>query len=283
MSVSVIIPTYNRASTLPRALDSVFSQSQPPREVIVIDDGSVDETASLIAHHYPQVIYLSQSNSGVSHARNRGIEQAKGEWLALLDSDDSWLPEKLQLQMASLLNSPQLRLSHTDEIWIRNGTQVNQMHKHAKQGGQIFKNCLPLCAISPSAALIHRSVFDDYGLFDEQLPACEDYDLWLRICASEAVDFVAKPLVVKYGGHHDQLSRQHWGMDRFRVQALQKLLDNHQLTDENRSAAIKMLCKKCQILSQGAVKRGNQERAEYYIGIQLHYQQELPSCKAGDS
>ncbi|MEJ2622066.1 MAG: glycosyltransferase [Candidatus Thiodiazotropha sp.] len=282
MSISVIIPTYNRASTLPRALDSVFAQTQQPLEVIVIDDGSEDETPSLIAQHYPQVVYLSQANTGVSQARNRGIKQAQGEWLALLDSDDSWLPDKLQQQMSSLQRSPELRISHTDEIWIRNGTRVNQMHKHAKQGGYIFKNCLPLCAISPSAALLHRSVFDDYGLFDVHLPACEDYDLWLRVCAREAVDFVAKPLVIKYGGHQDQLSRQHWGMDRFRIHALQKLLENGPLSHEDRCAAIQMLCQKCQILSQGAMKRGNQPRADHFMAIQAQYQQELSGCKKGD-
>ncbi|MCG7866845.1 MAG: glycosyl transferase [gamma proteobacterium symbiont of Stewartia floridana] len=282
MSVSVIIPTYNRASTLPRALDSVFAQTLPPLEVIVIDDGSDDETKTVVERDYPDVIYLPQPNSGVSHARNSGIRHAKGEWLALLDSDDSWLPEKLQLQMASLNRSPQLRISHTDEIWIRNGVRVNQMNKHAKQGGYIFKHCLPLCVISPSAALIHHSVFQEYGLFDTHLPACEDYDLWLRICAKEAVDFIEKPLVVKYGGHQDQLSRKHWGMDRFRVYALQKLLDNHDLNHANRCAAIEVLCKKCLILSKGAEKRGHQERADHFMTIHARYQQELPACNTGD-
>ncbi|MCG7921948.1 MAG: glycosyltransferase [Candidatus Thiodiazotropha lotti] len=283
MSVSVIIPTYNRASTLPRALDSVFAQTHPPLEVIVIDDGSEDETKTVVERDYPDVIYLSQANSGVSHARNTGIQHAKGEWLALLDSDDSWLPEKLQLQMASLNRSPQLRISHTDETWIRNGVRVNQMNKHAKQGGHIFKQCLPLCVISPSAALIHHSVFQEYGLFDTHLPACEDYDLWLRICAKEAVDFVEKPLVVKTGGHQDQLSRKHWGMDRFRVYALQKLLDNHHLNHADRCAAIETLCKKCLILSQGAEKRGHQERADHFMAIHTQYQQELPACNTGDN
>ncbi|MBV2120669.1 MAG: glycosyltransferase family 2 protein [Candidatus Thiodiazotropha sp. (ex Ctena orbiculata)] len=282
MSVSVIIPTFNRASTLPRALDSVFAQTLPPLEVIVIDDGSDDETKTVVERDYPDVIYLPQTNSGVSHARNSGIRHAKGEWLALLDSDDSWLPEKLQLQMASLNRSPQLRISHTDEIWIRNGVRVNQMNKHAKQGGYIFKHCLPLCVISPSAALIHHSVFQEYGLFDTHLPACEDYDLWLRICAKEAVDFIEKPLVVKYGGHQDQLSRKHWGMDRFRVYALQKLLDNHDLNHANRCAAIEVLCKKCLILSKGAEKRGHQERADHFMTIHAQYQQELPACNTGD-
>ncbi|MES9940120.1 MAG: glycosyltransferase [Candidatus Thiodiazotropha sp. 6PLUC2] len=278
MSISVIIPTHNRVHTLPRALDSVFSQSLPPLEVIVVDDGSNDGTNTLIKTNYPQCIYLSQPNSGVSESRNTGIKQARGEWIALLDSDDSWLPDKLQMQMESIISSSNLRLSHTDEIWIRNGTRVNQMNKHTKHGGFIFKQCLPLCVISPSAALLHRSIFDEFGLFDPSLPACEDYDMWLRICASEAVDFVDKPLVVKYGGHDDQLSRRHWGMDRFRVYALQKLLENQKLSDSDRLAAIKTLVKKCKILRQGAEKRGHLDRAEQYKAIQLQYEQELIGC-----
>jgi glycosyltransferase involved in cell wall biosynthesis len=278
MTISVIIPTYNRAHTLPRALDSVFAQNHLPIEVIVVDDGSDDGTENLIQSDYPEVIYLSQDNLGVSQARNRGIKQAQGEWLALLDSDDAWLAEKLQVQLQRLERSPNLRLSHTDEIWIRNGTRVNPMRKHAKHGGYIFDYCLPICAISPSAALLHRSIFDEFGLFDPDLPACEDYDLWLRICAQEAVDFVETPLVIKYGGHPDQLSRQHWGMDRFRVYALQKLLESKTLSHTHHCAAIKTLVSKCRILSQGAVKRHHLERAQYFDGIQQHYRQELIHC-----
>ena len=279
MSISVIIPTYNRAHTLSRALDSVFAQSYPPSEVIVVDDGSVDDTRAMIAERYPQCIYLTQPNLGVSRARNQGITQAKGEWIALLDSDDCWLPDKLEKQMERLAESPNLRLCHTDEIWIRNGVRVNPMRKHAKSGGRIFQRCLPLCVISPSAALLHRSLFDEFGLFDPELPACEDYDLWLRICSREAVAYVDEPLTVKYGGHEDQLSHRHWGMDRFRVYALQKLLDDLPLGPSDRLAAIHTLIGKCVILSQGAEKRGKPERAEHFRNIQRHYERELTGCR----
>jgi glycosyltransferase involved in cell wall biosynthesis len=282
MSISVIIPSHNRAHTLPRALDSVFAQKLTPLEVIVVDDGSDDGTKTLIETNYPQVIYLSQPNSGVSQARNTGIMYANGDWLALLDSDDAWLPDKLEKQMESVKRSSNLRLCHTDEIWIRNGVRVNQMRKHTKHGGYIFKHCLPLCVISPSAALIHHSIFEEFGLFDPELPACEDYDLWLRICVKEAVDFVDKPLVVKYGGHQDQLSHRHWGMDRFRVYALQKLLKNQQLNSTNRCAVINTLVTKCRILSQGAEKRDRLDRAEYFMGIQQQYTQELLDCSSDD-
>jgi glycosyltransferase involved in cell wall biosynthesis len=271
MSVSIIIPTYNRASTLSRAIDSVLSQTCPPLEIIIVDDGSQDNTAQLMTERYGQCDYLYQPNQGVSSARNLGIKKARGEWIALLDSDDRWLPNKLKLQLEALSNSPQYRICHSNELWIRNGVRVNQMRKHEKSGGKIFQRCLPLCVISPSSVILHRTLFDDYGLFDTELPACEDYDLWLRICATEEVLFIDEPLIEKYGGHSDQLSRRHWGMDRFRVHALIKLLNNHKLKIIDRVAVINTLVEKCGILAQGAEKRNQQERAVYYRTIQQQY------------
>ena len=256
-TISVIIPTYNRAHTLKRALDSVLAQIRPADEIIVVDDGSTDLTAQLIKQNYPQVIYIKQANQGVSAARNTAIEIAQGEWLALLDSDDEWLPNKLETQQALLEQHPGHKLVHSDEIWIRNGVRVNQMKKHAKTGGWIFENCLPLCAISPSAAMIHKDLFAEIGLFDESLPACEDYDLWLRITAHYPVLYCEEALIRKYGGHEDQLSQQHWGMDRFRIQALVKCLEDDQLAASNRAAAQTMLTKKLTVVLKGAKKHNN--------------------------
>jgi glycosyltransferase involved in cell wall biosynthesis len=274
-SVSVIIPSHDRAQVLCRALDSVLTQTVPAAEIIVVDDGSTDNTAALVAQRYPQVSYLYQPNQGVSKARNSGVEESRGEWLAFLDSDDEWLPEKLEKQMAALQQQPHYRLCHTDEIWIRNGKRVNPMDKHAKSGGFIFENCLPLCAISPSSVLIKRDLFEQTGGFDEQLPACEDYDLWLRICAANPVLFLEQQLLRKYGGHADQLSRKHWGMDRFRVQALEKILQSGVLDARQASAVTDTLRNKCQILAAGARKRGNMERAEHYAAKIANYRHQL--------
>lgn len=270
-SVSVIIPTFDRARVLPRALDSVLAQTRPADEVIVVDDGSTDGTAELIRARYPQVRLIEQSNSGVSAARNRGIEQATGDWIALLDSDDRWLPTKLEAQFELIDQHPGHRLCHTEEIWIRNGKRVNQMDKHRKSGGDIYSQCLPLCVISPSAVLLHRSLLDEVGLFDEELPACEDYDLWLRICAHEPVLYVETPQIEKTGGHEDQLSRKHWGMDRFRIRALEKMLRGNALSSEQREETVNMLLQKAAILEQGARKRGKLERAEQYAALIERY------------
>ena len=258
--ISVIIPAFNRAHTLPKALDSVLSQTLKPREIIVVDDGSTDETNAVLAN-YPGLCIISQDNRGVSAARNVGIEKAGGEWLAFLDSDDEWLKEKLEKQWDAICIDDKL-ICHTEEIWIRNGQRVNPMKKHKKFGGIIYERCLPLCVISPSSVMIHRSVFKDVGVFDESLEVCEDYDLWLRICAKYSVLFIDEPLIVKYGGHEDQLSRKHWGMDRFRVKALEKMMSFGALNDEDEKATVNMILQKCGIIINGMKKRGNNDEAE---------------------
>ena len=249
---------------LPRALDSVLAQTRSAEEVIVVDDGSTDRTVECLEDEYPEVKVLTQENRGVSAARNRGIEVASSEWVALLDSDDEWVPEKLERQLAELAAHPELLVCHTDEIWIRHHRRVNPKRKHAKFGGRIFQYCLPLCAMSPSSVLIHRSVLDDVGLFDEEMPACEDYDLWLRICARHSVLYLDEPLVVKYGGHPDQLSRRVWGLDRFRIRALEKILETGELDEEDREAALECLLEKIDIFVAGAEKRDKWDVVESY-------------------
>lgn len=269
--IGVVIPTFNRAHTLGRALDSVFAQTLPPQQVIVVDDGSTDATAELLAK-YPDVICVRQENRGVSSARNLGIRHCGCDWIALLDSDDEWLPEKLEVQFEALAENPGHRLIHCDEIWIRNGRRVNPADRHRKRGGWIFEYCLPLCVISPSAAVIERSLLIEAGGFNEQLPACEDYDLWLRICSRFPVLYVDRPLLRKYGGHDDQLSRKHWGMDRFRVQALRDLLSAGNLSASDRQAALASLRDKCRILITGARKRGNSEIVTQYEALLAQFE-----------
>lgn len=265
--VSVIIPTYNRRNTLPRAVQSVLIQQRVSFEVLIIDDGSTDGTEQLIRENFPQAAYFYQANQGPSAARNRGIEKSRGEWLAFLDSDDEWMPGKLEAQIgffsaADQNLNPHYRIAQTEEIWIRNGKRVNAMNKHKKAGGWIFEKCLPLCNVSPSAVMIHRSLFDEIGLFDESLPACEDYDLWLRIAAKNPIGLLETPYLIKYGGHADQTSRQFPAMDQFRIQALMKILKSGALTPEQAAAARGMLEEKSRIFIQGALKRGKQSEAE---------------------
>ena len=256
--VSIVIPVYNRKDLISRALKSVMAQTVVDYEIIVVDDASTDGTWEHLNKSWdiPPVRLIRQDfNQGVSAARNRAIRAAEGEWIALLDSDDEWVPTKLEKQIDGLIDSGNF-VCHTGEIWIRNGKRVNPMKKHAKSGGWIFQKCLPLCCVSPSSVMIHRSLFDDVGLFDESLSVCEDYDLWLRIAARYSFLYLSEKLTVKYGGHEDQLSRKHWGMDRFRIRALEKILASKVLSNSDRKAAEAMLAKKTRIISQGALKRG---------------------------
>ena len=272
MQISVVIPVYNRQHTLKRALDSVMQQSSPADEVIVVDDGSTDQSADIVSKHFPQVRLLRQPNKGVSAARNAGIRSASSDWIALLDSDDEWLPQKLATVRDAFGSHPQEVLFHSDEIWIRDGVRVNAMNKHRKRGGMIFEYCLPLCVISPSAAVIHRSVFDRVGLFNEALPACEDYDLWLRLCQCLPVFYIDRPLIRKYGGHADQLSRKYWGMDRFRIRALHALMQQPGLTPQQQQQTQDMIVRKLGILIKGARKHQNHAVLEEFEPLLTHYQ-----------
>lgn len=259
MKISVIIPSYNRIHTLIRAIDSVLGQDSPVDEIIVVDDGSNDGTAEQISRLYPTLRLIQQSNRGVSAARNAGINQACHAWIAFLDSDDSWLPGKISQIRQAQNRHPEIRLFHSDEIWIRNGVRVNAMKKHLKTGGWIFERCLPRCVISPSSVVLHRSLLQSVGLFDESLPACEDYDLWLRVCHQYPVHYIDRPLITKYGGHKDQLSKQYWGIDRFRIHSIHRLLQQGELSESDYAVAMSTLIGKLEILLKGAKKHRNEK------------------------
>ena len=266
--VSVIIPVYNRAAMVKDALKSVLSQTLTDIELIVVDDGSTDDTLEVLGSFSdPRLKVLSGKRKGVAAARNRAAMVSEGRYLAFLDSDDLWLPEKLEMQLPFHQKNKNMPLSHTDEIWIRNGKRVNQMKKHEKKGGRIFEHCLPMCRISPSAAIIEREYFLSIGGFDAKFCVCEDYELWLRVSAEHEVAYLDRKLTVKRGGHEDQLSRGTWGFDRFRVMALVKIIESGSLDDEQKKAACGVLAGKADILARGYRKRKRFRQAEKYLSI----------------
>ena len=270
MNIDVIIPTYNRCEMVQKALNSILAQTLPPSSIWVIDDGSTDNTEQFITTHYPQVNYCYQKNQGVSAARNLGILNSSSEWIVFLDSDDRWLPTKLEQQFLKTTTNNRL-WSHTNETWIRNGHLVNQHEKHKKPNGWIYQECLKRCCVSPSTVMIHRSIFNTYGLFDPILPACEDYDLWLRISAYQPILLIKEALTVKNGGHSDQLSYLHWGMDRFRIQSLQKLLEDNSLDKIKKEATRLHFIKLTTILYNGALKRDKLTDTRYYHSLLSKY------------
>lgn len=261
--ISVIIPTFNRASLLERALDSVLSQTYSNWELIVVDDGSTDRTADVVSDWSARVEIKQKlqflklpTNQGVSAARNHGAEAATGEWLAFLDSDDEWLPDRLSSQFGLVASRPDLRWVHGEEIWVRNGRAVPVAPRYRKHGGFIFDRCVDVCCVGTSTVLIGRELFLRAGGFRPKFVVCEDYDLWLRVAAEHEIGLVAEPIVRKHGGHPDQLSMKYIGMDYYRALALETQLKNSQLSSSQREKVAMALAEKRRILEAGSAKHG---------------------------
>lgn len=268
--VSAIIVTYNRASFLSEAIESVINQTYFQRnpddwELIIIDDGSTDRTPEIVRNYMAdaRIKYFRTGNRGVSAARNLGLASARGNFIGFLDSDDLWLKDKIQVQISYLKAFPKAMFCLTEEIWIRHGRRVNQARKHQKYSGWVLDKVLPLCLLSLSSALFRKELFLEIGNFDETLPVCEDYDLGLRIALRYPYHFISTPLILKRGGHADQLSRRYWGMDRWRIQALEKAFQEN-LNPEQAELIKAEIVKKCKVLIGGYEKRGKIEEANYY-------------------
>ncbi len=266
--VTVIIPTFNRLTMLKEAIASVHHQTLHPLELIVVDDGSSDGTWTWLQRQTRLIALHRRRRGGPSVARNTGAARSRSPYLAFLDSDDLFQPTKLEQQISLLDQRPELALCHCNEVWLRSGKELKQKKKHEKKGGEIFEHCLPMCRISPSAAVIRRDVFQQLGGFDETLEIAEDYDLWLRLTAQHTVGFIDQALTIKRGGHEDQLSMKYGQIEIFRIQALQKLLQRDLLSEVQRSSALSTLEEKCRIYAMGCQKRGRPEEAHFY--------QELP-------
>ena len=269
--VSVIIPTYNRAHVLERALDSVLVQDYKPIEIIVVDDGSTDDTTKVLDRYEGKIRVLTQTNKGVSAARNLGIRESCGRFIALLDSDDAWTSDKVRRQIDFFKANPDVLICQTEEIWIRNGKRVNPKFKHKKPSGMIFEPSLKLCLVSPSAVMIEKSLFNIKGMFNEDFPVCEDYDLWLRIALDTPIYLIDKPCTIKYGGHEDQLSASH-SQDKYRIAAMLKLIRQNLLTDAQKAAALAVLQKKCWVYGNGCIKRGRVDEGEHYLLLESRIQ-----------
>ena len=268
--VSVIIPTYNRGWTIGEAVDSFLAQDYRDFELIVVDDGSTDNTPQVLDAYRGAIKVFRQENKGVSAARNRGISEASGRFIAFLDSDDLWLPQKLSRQVEFFNTTPDALICQTEEVWIRSGVRVNPKKRHKKPSGMIFEPSLALCLVSPSAVMIRRSLLEIVGNFDEALPACEDYDLWLRISCRFPVYHIDTPLIIKRGGHEDQLSAS-FGLDRFRIKAIKKIMESGFLSKGQYAAAVKTLKEKCNIYAAGCRKRGRIDEANYFISLSSRF------------
>ena len=271
--VDVIIPYYNRNELLKRAIRSVKAQSYPYWNLILLDDGSTQ----IFSHKsYGDKIkhYRWENNKGVSYARNQGLKISQAPWVAFLDSDDEWLPQKLEQQIQYAKQNPQYPLIHCNEIWMKNGQLLNQKKHHKKTGGRVFIPSLRLCCISPSAVLVKKELFDELGLFNEDFPVCEDYELWLRVSSRYEVGFLNQALLIKHGGHKDQLSKKYVAMDYWRVKAMLYYLKADYLSLKEQQVLKQEILKKSTILIKGYKKHNNYKKQKELEKI---YQQALNS------
>lgn len=263
-NVSVVVPVYNREKTIVRAIDSVLNQSIKPEEIIIVNDGSSDSTADVLKSYGDEITCINmRQNSGPSLARNEGVKYSKSEWIAFLDSDDCWEKDKLKSQKEYFGRYPYYQIMQSEEVWIRNGKRVNPCKHHEKKSGWIWETSLHRCLISPSGVMLKKSLFERYEGFDENLPVCEDYDLWLKISRDYPVGLDSTQAVIKYGGHVDQLSQKFPAMDRFRVKSLLGRLEIEQV-QYYRERMIDVLREKLLILIQGCEKRGKYSEADEY-------------------
>ena len=270
--VTVILPTWNRAEWLGQSIESVLSQTFRDFELVLIDDASTDSTPEILEKYSDNIRCIKFSkNLGVSSARNEAISKSSSMWIAFIDSDDFWHPEKLQKQIAHTKLRSEWPVHFTDEIWLRNGIRVNPKKKHQKIEGWIFQPSLELCLISPSSVILKREILEVHGMFDEKFRVCEDYDLWLRLTSKYEVALLNEKLMTRHGGHADQLSRFGWGIDRYRVKSIAKILDTETLSSQDKLAAKLVLRKKCSILINGFLKRGKIKEAKYYENIKNKY------------
>lgn len=275
--ISAIIPTYNRIGFLEKTLRSILQQTHPCDEIILVDDGSTDATKEFVASFTKEnknhnIIYLYQENRGAAAARNRGIEAADSEILCFLDSDDCWHEKKIETQFLAMQEKSDYKISHTREIWYRRGELLQQKKKHQPPDGEIFNACLPMCVVGMSTVMIKKEVFFRHGMFDESLPCCEDYDLWLRIAAHERFMLVNEALTIKDGGRPDQLSVLYRaGMDKYRIQALCHALDRCSLTPAQYKQAVQELEKKCRIYGNGCIKYGRKDEGDFFLQLPSRY------------
>ena len=270
--ISVIIPTYNRESLLKRALVSVQRQTLACSEIIVIDDGSTDETSASVSSFVKEceipVRYFFQKNQGPAAARNNGICKARFSHLAFLDSDDHWQKKKLEQQYGRLVENPEIMISHTKERWFRRGVHLNQKKIHQPGNGDIFKHCLQLCAVGMSTVMVKKELFVEIGLFNVNMRCCEDYDLWLRASSRFPFLLIETPLTIKEGGREDQVSYQfRVGMDRLRIGAIVDLLRDLHLSQKQTIWALEELQRKCHVYGKGCIKHERIKEGESYLDL----------------
>lgn len=250
MLVSIIIPTFNRLELLKRAIASIEAQTYTNYELIIVDDASSDGTLDYLMMLDHITLSLSD-NRGVSYARNRGVGMANGEYVAFLDSDDTWHEDKLSQQVAFHQSNPEIKCSFGEEKWFRFDKEVKRPKKYEAPNLVTFKELLEFTFIGPSSVMIDTTFYKELEGFDEELAVCEDFDLWLRITAHTGMHLAPKVCINKYAGDFEQLSTSVLSLEPYRITAL--------LKHQEHSFVREIIEKKLAIIKKGAVKHQNKE------------------------
>ncbi|HKQ50073.1 MAG TPA: glycosyltransferase [Phycisphaerae bacterium] len=226
-AVSIIIPTYNRPELLREALDSVAAQTFRDYEVIVVDDGSTPPIADAVEDHPVRPKIIRQNRQGPGAARNRGIAEAKAEIVAFLDSDDLWMPTKLERFVGALRDNPAVSIFYGPMTPIDASRQEVSGRTKPRHSGRITEALFNSCFVDVPTVVCRKNVLKRAGGFDATLPVCEDYDLWLRVSLTEPFGLIEEPLA-KRRLHDDRLSKSTMGRNfAIRAQTLLRFYENN--------------------------------------------------------
>lgn len=250
--VSVIIPVYNRNYSLKDAVESVLIQTYKPSEIIIIDDGSFFSVENILKNYNNHIkIIHHERNKGVSAARNTGISASKGRYIAFLDSDDIFLPQKLEWQI-NFMKENNYHISHTNEFWYKKDRFINQNKKSKRYGGKILDKILDKCRVSPSSLIVERKVFEKCGLFDEKLDVCEDYDISLRFALDYTIGYLDKKLIIKRAIEENSLSDAIKHIEYIRYNILKKFYERYEdrFNTEEKESVLSELQRKNSIIKE---------------------------------
>lgn len=305
--VSVVVPTYNRKESVAEALRSVLAQTFRDFEIVVADDGSTDgtpvnlfqtlgaqpEAIEALTRMNPTSIkpfshafsndslaiqYHYGINRGLSTARNRGIRAARSDFIAFIEAEDLWEPDHLKTQVDFLEMHPGSKVCRVSERNVKDG-KPRVSRNSSTASGWIFEATLEASPMCTSAVLIHRSCFTACGAFDENLPACDEYDLWLRLASRYPVHYLEGPTVTRRSGRPDGSSRA-WGWDRFRVYALEKAFQSGHLSPTQRFLVAEQIVHKCERLVEGFRRQKSEERSNFYERKRRRFAQEVRKLRA---
>ena len=263
--VDIIIPAYGRAGLLAEAIASVQAQTFTDWTLWIVDDASAEAIVLPTGRDSRIEVRRLPANRGPAFTRNYGASLGLAPYIAFLDSDDLWHPEKLEHAMAAFALDTNLLWWHSNELWLRHGQPAKQKTIHRKQGGQFFERALERCLISPSAVVLQRNFFTTISGFAPAFRLCEDYELWLRLLLRAPIGYSDEPLTIKRAGDWPQLSSAR-EIDRYRVLAMHRVwrLSRHEMPEHWRTALLDECVRKCTLLVGGAAKHQNERGLRRY-------------------